>query len=113
METKPGRPDWAVGLAAWRRLAVLDLGLQFHAVSGLASISSKVRPRVSGTHKRIKMTPKTQMAPKIANTAYSDISEAMIGNKSPTRNDPIQLNEDASPVPEPRIASGNISPTMT
>lgn len=94
-------------------LAVLDCALQHQVVSGLASISSSVRPRVSGTHKRMKMTPNTHTAPKIANTAYSDIAEAMIGNKRPTRNEPIQLKEDASPVPEPRIANGNISPTIT
>lgn len=37
----------------------------------------------------------------------------IIGNKSPTAQDPIQLKEEAKPAALPRMANGNISPTNT
>src|SRR5699024_338479 len=78
-----------------------------------ASMSSRVRPRVSGTRRVTNRTPRTQMTAKIANTASWLMVAVMIGNSRPTRNDPIQLNELASPEARPRIASGKISPTIT
>lgn len=53
------------------------------------------------------------MMPKIAKTRSWAMLAVMIGNSNPTANEPIQLNEEASPVARPRMSSGKISPTIT
>lgn len=53
------------------------------------------------------------MIPKTAKTIYCGIVAVIIGKSNPTKNEPIQLNDDARPEARPRIASGNNSPTNT
>lgn len=53
------------------------------------------------------------MTPKIAKTASWLIEAVIIGNKRPTKKEPIQLNDEAKPEARPRIARGKTSPTIT
>lgn len=78
-----------------------------------SSISSKLRPLVSGTREWMNQTPNMQITPKMANTASCGMIAVMIGKRSPTANEPTQLADEAAPKARPRMTSGKTSPMIT
>lgn len=78
-----------------------------------SSMSSKLRPLVSGTREWMNQTPSRQMTPKMANTASCGMLAVIIGKSSPTAKEPTQLADEAAPDARPRIVSGKTSPIST
>ena len=78
-----------------------------------ASISSKLRPRVSGKYLITKIKAQIPIAAKIKNTCSTDNISVKIGKNCATSKLPIDSTSAATPVAAPRARIGNNSGNIT